>query len=339
MARIALPLCLLVMLAGSVAAQTVPPYPPKGVRPAAQVPPRPAEAEESMRPGSGGTSEKSLAVEPNVNIKICVLEGSLKINGWARSELRVFIKNGTRASLRVLEKSPASGKPVWVLISKSYDENAASPQQSECISGERIEIDVPVKASLNVLGRATETAIDSVDKAFVKNIEGNISLRGISGGITAVTYQGDVEVENSGGSISLESSTGNIVGYEVGPGQIGDVFKAKTNSGAISLQKVEHRQIEANSISGTVVFNGRFLPGGQYSFKTSNGAIRLLIPPESSCRIIASYGFGEFESEIPLKYLTNDNSSSGKSLVATMGGGDAAVRITTSSGRIGIRAQ
>ena len=333
--QLALLLCL-AFASGHTAAQTVVPKAPKRERAVPAVPPAmPAPHQAQGRT----TSEKSLAVDPNANIKICVLEGNLRINGWERSEMRVFVKNGTRIGMKVLEKNAASGKPVWVLISNSWEARPGPSQASECLSGERIEIDVPMGASVTVTGRATETMVDSVKKAYVKNAEGNISLRNIPGGITAVTYQGDVTVENSGGSISLESATGNIVGYEVSPGQIGDIFKAKTNSGAISLQKIDHRQIEANSITGSVLFNGKFLPGGLYTFKTSNGSIRLLIPEDSSCTIKASYGFGIFNSEIPLKFLYRNEAPESKNLAATLGGGAANVNLTTSSGSIGIKRQ
>jgi hypothetical protein len=337
--QLTLLLCLAVLPVGFAAAQGAPP-PTQKVKPRRAMPKVPPTAQAPEFPeNEGATSEKSLAVDPNANIKICVLEGNLKINGWERSEMRVFVKNGTRIGLRVLEKDPESNKPVWVLVSNSTAARPGPSQSSECLSGERIEIDVPVKASISVTGRATETMIDSVKKAYVKNAEGNISLRNIPGGITAVTYQGDVTVENSGGAISLESATGNIVGYDVSPGQIGDLFKAKTNSGAISLQKLDHRQIEANSITGSVVFNGKFLPGGLYNFKTSNGSIRLLIPDGSSCTIKASYGFGVFNSEIPMKFLYRNETPESKNLAATIGTGNATVNLTTSSGSIGIRKQ
>ncbi|MEP7213528.1 MAG: DUF4097 family beta strand repeat-containing protein [Acidobacteriota bacterium] len=329
-------------LASTAAAQVVvKPKPPKAEKAAVPVVPRTPEARE-MPPvvlNDGSTTEKSIAVDPNANIKICVLEGNLKINGWERPEMRVFVKNGSRVAFRVLEKDPSSNKPVWVLVSNSTSERPGPPQSSECLSGERIEIDVPMKSTLSVAGRATETMIDSVQKVSVKNAEGNISLRNIPGGITASTLQGDVTVENSGGSIQIESSTGNLVAYEVTPGQIGDLFKAKTSSGAISLQKVDHRQIEANSISGSVIFNGKILPGGLYNFRTSNGSIRLLIPDNSSCTIKASYGFGNFNSEIPLKFLYRNVTSESKNLAATLGSGDATIILTTSSGSIGVRKQ
>src|SRR5258708_22689376 len=43
----------------------------------------------------GGTYEKSIAVDPRVNITLCVSQGDVKINGWSRNEVRVFIKNGS----------------------------------------------------------------------------------------------------------------------------------------------------------------------------------------------------------------------------------------------------
>lgn len=338
--RFALSLCLTAAFCGGLAAQSDPPKAPRGERPpTAPRVPAPESMPGTTVSGDGVTTERFIAVDSNTNIKLCVLEGNVKINGWERSEMRVFVKNGSRFGLKVLETDPATGKALWVLIANATASRRGSSQSSECLSGQRIEIDVPMNSSLNVTGRATETTIDSVKKAFVKNVEGNIWLRNIPGGITAVALQGDVTVENSGGAISLETTTGNIIGYGVTPGQIGDMFKAKTNSGAISLQKIDHRQIESYSISGSLLFNGKFLPGGQYSFKTSNGAIRLMIPEDTSCQIYASYGFGQFDSDLALKYSTENDSPSGKSLTATLGSGAAAVKITTSSGRIGIRKQ
>ena len=77
--------------------------------------------------------------------------------------------------------------------------------------------------------------------------------------------------------MNLETTNGNILVFEAAPSEIGDIFKVKTTSGAISLQKLGYRQVESNSISGTMMFGGELLSGGSYSFVTSNGTIRLAI--------------------------------------------------------------
>ena len=299
--------------------------------------PVPGEESPGFFDTDGVTSEKSMMVDGNVAIKLCVAQGDLKINGWRRDEVRVFVKNGRKFRLKPLEKSVETGKINWLWIG-TIGEGRPGPS-SECLAGDSIEIDAPLGSNLDLSGRAARTSIDSVRKVKVKIVEGVINLRNITGGINAYTSQGDVIVENSGGAIALESTTGNIVAVEVSPGQIGDLLKAKTNGGSISLQKVEHRQIEASSISGSLLFDGKFLPGGIYNFRTSNGSIKLAIPANSSCTFNASYGFGSFDSEIPLEILTENVTPLAKVVVAKIGTGDATVSLTTTRGSIGIKKQ
>ena len=279
------------------------------------------------------TSEKSLAVDAKINISICVLEGNLKINGWERGEMRVFVDNGSQFDLKISQKNAQNDKPVWVRIIKS----GAANETSECLSGANIEIDVPRGASLIVKGQETKTTIDRVRKASVKSVGGDIFLNDISEGIEAQTYEGDITAENCGGAITLESGTGNITAFETAPSDIGDVFRAKTNNGAIVMQSIAHHQIEANSISGTIVYKGEMLSGGLYNFNTLNGAISLTVPANSSCKVVAAYGLGGFNSELPISKITEDNSPRFQKIVGTMGSGEATLNLTTSSGAIKIK--
>lgn len=323
----------------SVAAQNIPsPKAPKA--PKAEVRPKkeprtPPSAEPEMPDSLSrrGTIEKAIAVAPNVSVLIpCVTQARVTINGWQRDEIRVFIKGGTNVGFKVHEKDPKSGKPIWVVIAKSA---GGASESSQCVSGDRIDIEMPLTASVKMTGRETESRIDSVKRVEIKNLGGDVSLRNISGGITASTYEGDLTVESSSGQIALDTSSGNILAFEVTPGQIGEVFKAKTSNGTITLQRVEHRQIEANSVSGALLFNGKFLPGGIYGFKTQNGSIKLAIPIESSCKVAAWYGYGTLKSEIPMKIETQDIFPGGKRVVAKIGGGMATVNLST-NGEISI---
>ena len=65
------------------------------------------------------------------------------------------------------------------------------------------------------------------------------------------------------------------------------------------------------------------------------------IPATSSCRISATYGYGNFSTEIPIKIET-ENISPGpvKSIVGKLGGGgEALLKLTTNNGSIGIKKQ
>ena len=59
------------------------------------------------------TTERSITVDPNVSIKMCVAEGNLKVTGWERNEVRVFVRSGRLPGFKVLEKDASSGKANW----------------------------------------------------------------------------------------------------------------------------------------------------------------------------------------------------------------------------------
>lgn len=284
-------------------------------------------------------AEKSIAVDAKVNVSLCVSEGKLKVNGWERGEIRAFVSGGSAVGFKIQQSGAPNKPPVWVMVLGFDPAKNKEPDADECLSGDEIELDVPRGAIVNVKSRESETTIKSVRRVTVTNVGGDIFLSNIAQGVEAETFEGDVTIENSGGALSLASTTGNITAFDVNPSEIGDVFKAKTVSGAIVLQQIGHRQAEANSNSGSIKFVGEFQSGGQYILGTQNGSISLSLPEKSSCKITASYGFGAFNSELKLKNISEGGASKGKaqSLTALLGGGDANLSLTTYSGAIRIK--
>lgn len=324
-------------VSGTIAQPKTPaPQPtPERIRPGMPTWPTPALPRREVRQ----TSERALDVDPNVSIKLCVAEGNLRINGWERNEVRVFVRSGRYPGFRILERDPKSRQANWLQIVNKAPEGTPAGPQPECLAGQDIELDVPIGSKMDLTGRSTETVIDSIKKVNVKTAEGDIAIRNIAGGINATTYQGNLIVESSEGSIVLETTSGNILAFGVNPGQIGDLFKARAGSGNVTLQQIEHRQIEASSISGIVNFKGKLMTGGLYSFKTSSGPIRLYVPIKSSFMVKASYGFGGFDSEIPLKLIYQNNTEGGQNLQAMLGTGESNINLTTSQGSISIKKQ
>ncbi len=289
--------------------------------------------------GNDATAEKSIAVDAKVNISLSVCEGKLKVNGWERNEIRAFVGGASQVGFKVLQKSGQNETPVWVEVLGFDPMKNKETSADECLSGEEIELDVPRGAIVNVKGSESETTIDSVRKATVIIDGGDIFLNNIAQGIEARTFEGDVTVENSSGAMTLTSTTGNIVAFDVDASEIGDVFKAKTSSGAVTLQKIGHRQTEANSNSGSIRFTGEIQSGGQYNLGTQNGSILLSIPEKSSFKLNASYGFGVFNPEIPLQNLVKNPTPRAQNLSAQAGSGDATLNLKTVSGEIRIRKQ
>lgn len=285
------------------------------------------------------SAEKSIAVDRKVNLSFCVAEGRVKVNGWERDEIRAFVSGGSQVGFKVRGKNRQNDKPVLVTILGFDPANTEEAEADECLSGDEIELDVPRGAVVSIRSDESETSIESVRKVSVKNVGGNIFLRDIAEGIEATTYQGGITVEKSSGAITLGTISGNIIAMDIGASEIGDVFKAKTNNGTIVLRNVEQRQVEVSSNSGAINFKGEFVGGGQYRFGTLNGSILLAVPEKSSFLINATYGFGAFNSEIPLQNLKKTAPPGVQNLTGQSGSGEATLDLTTSYGRINIKKQ
>lgn len=344
----AIALCALAVMVPAVLGQQTPVPPNPSPQPTRESPKpkakiaRPVIAGElppGVEMGEGTTTERSIGVDQKVNVNLCVTQGSVRINGWKRNEVRAFVSDGSKFGFRVLQKSVKGDAPVLISLVNLRETRGGTVMTGECIAGDEVELDVPENASLSLKGRQADFSVDGVRKLAINNVGGDINVSNVSQGVRASTFQGDVTVENSQGGMVLEASSGNIVAYGVEPADVGDAFKAKTNNGAISLEKMGYRLADVNSLSGTILYTGEVLSGGSFSFTTTNGSIRLVLPGETACRVTATYGWGSFDSQLPFKTLTNDvQQGPVKTINGMIGaGGDATLRVTTNSGSIQIK--
>lgn len=298
--------------------------------------PTPPKESKTVVMNEGDTpAEKSIATESKVNITLCVTEGKVRINGWDRDEIRAYVENGSEVGFKIVQKSAKTEKPVWVYVLGFDPQKKKEIKPEECLSGSNIELDVPRNSTVALKSQESETRIESVGKVSVETLDGDIFLNDIAYGVRATTYRGDITVENSSGQMVLTNTDGNILAVGANPSDIGDIFKAKTNSGRITLSGVEHRQIDTSTISGSTGFDGELLSGGQYGFSTTSGSIVLGVSPDSLCKISAWFGFGAFASDFPLQNVLKKE----QSLSAQMGSGEAtcSLNLKTGSGVIRLR--
>lgn len=317
----------------AVKSTTPPRTPPAPISGVSSPSPRPVPD-----PPSRDTNEKSIKVDPNVNLILsCVREGSVKVNGWNRSEVRVLIEQGSKFAFSTMQKNSKTGDPVLIKLVSADSKNKYGPN-SECISGGEIQVDAPINATITVRGYDIDTVIDTVKKVTVEIAGGDVSIRNLTNGIKVSAGRGDVTVDSSQGEMDLETTTGNILVFQAGPSEIGDAFRAKTNNGAIVLQSLEFRRTTVGSVTGSVAYTGEIQNGGSYNLNTNKGSIRMTIPVKSSFQMWATYGFGNFSTEIPID-ITTENINPGpiKTIRGNLGNGDATLKLTTSNGSIAIK--
>jgi hypothetical protein len=284
---------------------------------------------------SAYSQEKAIKVRPNVYVSVCVRRGAVKVNGWSREEVRAFNRGGKQLGFKVIERGGKDQLPVWVEV-LGYEPDASMGEGDKCLTGDMIELDVPQGSSVTIKGLSSETSIESVKSASVNIVGGDIFLRNIEKRIDASTQQGGVTVNNSAGQIAISTTTGNIVAYNTEPVDIGDFFKARTQSGAVTLQSIGQKEVAASTNSGTINYLGEIKNYGKYELTTTNGLINMVIPESSTFWLTAFYG-GRFISEFPLTVLTRDETDTTFKLTARFGKGEANIALKSFSGTIRLR--
>lgn len=291
-------------------------------------------AREFAPDSDGSLQEKAIAVSPKVFVSVCVRRGAVRVNGWSRNEVRVFHKGGEELGIRVLEKD-AKEVPAWVEV-LGYDPESRPKETDKCLSGDMIEMDVPENASVTIKGLSSETSVERVKSAAVEIVGGDIYLSGISERVEASTQQGGVTVNNSLGRMNVSTTTGNIVAYNTQAVEPGDFFRAKTRSGAITLQSIGQREVAASTISGSINYVGEIRNFGRYDFTTTNGILNLLLPDSSTFWLTAAYG-GDFDSDFPVTTINENVTEGAYYIKGRVGTGEANLSLKSFSGTIRIR--
>jgi DUF4097 and DUF4098 domain-containing protein YvlB len=154
------------------------------------------------------------------------------------------------------------------------------------------------------------------------------------------TISGKILVRNSTGAFKLHTVSGSIEGRDLGPATAGDSLEAGTISGQITLDRIQHKFLKVDTVSGEAAYAGPLTRGGHYSFQSNSGRLRLSLPANSSFRLSGTLGVsGKLSSDFNVTTERGSKYSPMRSVDAIVGSGDASISVSFFSGSIQIRKQ
>lgn len=286
----------------------------------------------------GEPIEKAIAVSPKTNVSLCVGNGNLKVRGWARNEVRVYIEGGSKLGFRVMQSDDETKLPVWLMILGFEKKTKQTIELTECFYGENIEIEMPYGATLDVKGTDGNWRIENINKVRAQNVAGNVTLRNINRGIDASSQSGDVVAEDSAGQISLKSIAGEVRAVRVKPNEIGDSLRVGSHSGQVLLRDVKHLSVEGGSTGGEFLLFGTLAINGNYELNTVTGSVSLFLPADSSFQInaVSSFG-GSIFTDFALKSVSDIKEGKTRRMNGTFGTGEANIKMTSFNGSLSIK--
>lgn len=252
----------------------------------------------------------------NGTVEIRLHTGEIMVTGWTRNEVRV---RGT--SERGVISIDATASRIDI---------GTRPEHSR--RGEAtVEITVPEGTRLTVAGSSAD-----------------VSVRGVKGEVEVTTMNGDVEIDNATSRVSFESVSGDVtvsrvqgdlrgeaMSGEIGVTDVTGEVDVESVSGDLTLHNVRSKSVRAETVSGTIEFEGRTEGGGRYDFASHSGDVRLMLPSALSALISVETFSGTIDSDFPITLQPGQRH--GKEFEFQVGDGGARIGATSFSGGIYIQ--
>jgi DUF4097 and DUF4098 domain-containing protein YvlB len=256
---------------------------------------------------------KSFTTKPKPNVVVETFNGKVEVIARP-SEGKVEVKLVSHAGGTSQEAAEENLEDIATSVEMDGDTVRVKAElTSEAFltgnRGAEVELQVPMGTILDLN--------TSNGKISATGAAGKTTARTSNGGISVMGSQGDVALRSSNGGLSAESVKGTI--------------QLETSNGKIDIVSSDG-VVKAHTSNGAVRFKGTAVQG-QYSFRTSNGSIELILPSDTSFQLDATTSNGGIDTDFPIQKSSEDSE---RTRLSGTVGKNPTVTITahTSNGRI-----
>ncbi|HEX3250234.1 MAG TPA: DUF4097 family beta strand repeat-containing protein [Pyrinomonadaceae bacterium] len=252
----------------------------------------------------GGKIERSLPVDPQATVTLCVESGTLSVHGWDKNEIRVRSTDAAQIEFRRIDKVKDMSKPAARVDVMVMDKTTAVRTRLDCQAVASVEMEVPVGATVQVQTRDGDIMIAGIAAAYAGSQNGDINIERVTKLVEAGSVGGSIALRDSSGRVNLSSAGGGIEAVNVHSAEDEDTFEVGTVSGDIQLEDVAIPKLIAKTVNGTVTMTGPLVKKGDYGFNTVTGDIVLEMPHDASFQLNAKVSEKHnIVSDFPLKYI------------------------------------
>jgi hypothetical protein len=231
--------------------------------------------------------ERTVSADPGVTVSLCVMSGSVSVQGWDRNEVQVQSSHVGQMELKRLDGARASGPAAKLTVLMAGKGEGGRRNSGDCQAFGDLELMVPRGASVYVETGDGSIHVSEVATVYAKSQSGDIEIEKASRSVEAGSFGSDISIKDSSGRIAIKSVGGDLTAADIRANDSSDCFEATTISGDIGLDKVANPLITIRTVNGNVNFDGALTRGGQYNFNTTKGDVTLSLPSDASFRLNA----------------------------------------------------
>jgi hypothetical protein len=254
----------------------------------------------------GEKIERSLPVDAQATVTLCVASGTLSVHGWDKNEIRVRSTDAAQIEFHRIDKVKDATRPATRVDVMVLDKTATTTRpRLDCQALASVEMEVPSGATVQVQTRDGDIMIAGVAAAYAGSQNGDITIERTAKLVEAGSVGGSIALRNSSGRVNLSSAGGGIEVINVRSATDDDTFEVGTVSGDIQLEHVSISKVIAKTVNGTVTMSGPLAKSGNYAFNNVTGDVVLELPHDASFQLNAKVSEKKhIISDFPLKYLS-----------------------------------
>jgi hypothetical protein len=264
--------------------------------------------------------DSTFAFDKGSWVDIGIISGDIVVTGWTRPEAKIY----------------ASTERGWLDVQLSSHRLTLQTRSDRGHSGNtRVEIMVPIGTRVQVSSVSGSIRVTGTDgEVEAGSVSGSVEVLGATDRITVHTVSGKLHAAKLRGRARLSTTSTSIEAEDI----VGDL-SAGSVSGRITLTGVKSSHVSAETVSGSVTYDGNIDPAGSYDLSTHSGNVRMIIPDNSAATLELETFSGRISSAFPITLQPGEISSMarhGKKMEFTIGTGGARITGSTFSGNITI---
>jgi hypothetical protein len=264
-------------------------------------------------------TDETIAVQRGARLIVNNFAGEVIVRAWDKDSLHVVARHQARTRVSI--------RPGASAVSISANGSMGPPGSVD------YEISAPAWMPVRIEGTYNFITIEGTQaEIYADTVRGDVVIKGGTGVVSAKSVEGEVQVEGARGKVTVSS-----VNEKVRIADSSAEITAESVNGGITMTGIDSKSVDATTVNGTIVYEGKIADGGHYSFGTHNGDIALGLTDNPNATFSIRTYSGSISTDFTLEGYDRAEARRGRRVTATLGNGSADVSLETFGGGIRLR--
>ena len=256
-------------------------------------------------------TDTTFAVDRDARLSIDSRTGSIEIQAWDRSEIRVRSDGGDEGAVEI----DGSGSLIRIRPGGFWEDE-----------GVDLVLTIPTSMAVEIsVGEGDVRVSGTRGSIEVETLDGDVWIQEAAGAVDVSTVDGNVEMVDVRGAVAVDNFDGNVH-----LSRVTGAIAVEGIDGEIQLRDIDSEAVDVSTVDGSVWYDGTVRPDGRYRLVTHDGDVTFTVAEGSGLTVSVSTFDGSLHPSFPIKL----RSSVDRLTEFTIGDGSARVELESFDGDI-----